>query len=214
MNLIEQEAIPIEESYLKQIESTSGTNKKYSVSGKTPVVQPDDPLIRYIPLTKGQFAIVNLFLYAWLMEWNWCAIQPKKGGKYYAVRGTKINGKYYMVWMHRFIMNAPKDMTVDHRNNLATLDNRVENLRLATRSQNQCNRGVQYNSKSGFKGVFPNPTNNTWISSISIHGIKVWEEYGFTDPEVAARVYDLAAIKYHGEFAWLNFPRSSYEIAP
>ena len=44
---------------------------------------------------------------------------------------------------------------VDHQN-LQRADDRWENLRVVTRSQNQCNRPMQVNNKSGFKGVFWN----------------------------------------------------------
>ena len=38
------------------------------------IEQPDDPTIRYIPLTRSKYAIVNASDYEWLMQWNWFAI--------------------------------------------------------------------------------------------------------------------------------------------
>ena len=83
---------------------------------------------------------------------------PKKGsGKWYAhvPAGTKpyaMNGGRDKS-IHRIVMNNPKGMDVDHVNG-DTLDNRKENLRVCTRSQNAQNKKLREDSSSGMKGVW------------------------------------------------------------
>ena len=103
--------------------------------------------------------------------------------------------------MHRLILNAPKDVTVDHING-NTLDNRRVNLRLATLSQNNKNkRSINY---TGFKNVYlvPNSTRR-WYAKIMVDRQSMFLGT-FGSPQEAALVYNNAAQKYHGEFARLN----------
>lgn len=60
------------------------------------------------------------------------------------------HGKQY--YLHRFLLEAPRHMQVDHINGDG-LDNRRTNLRLVTPSQNQWNRGKKQSSRTGYKGV-------------------------------------------------------------
>ncbi len=110
-----------------------------------------------------------------------------------------------MVRMHREIMNFPKGLLVDHRNN-NTLDNRRANLRPATSSQNMVNRRRDKSKNSSqFRGVRFRKERGRWSAQITINGKTFW--LGSYDNEIdAARAYDRAAMKYHGEFAKLNFP--------
>jgi hypothetical protein len=104
-------------------------------------------------------------------------------------------------------MDNPKGLLVDHRNGDG-LDNHRDNLRIATRSQNACNR---HNTKSKascrFSGLFFDKRRGKWMSRIVVNG-KIF--LGYFDSEIdAARAYDAAAKKYHGEFARLNFPEEN-----
>ena len=55
----------------------------------------------------------------------------------------------------------PEEKTVDHEDG-DSLNNKISNLRLATRSQNQDNREKQKNNKSGATGVFFRKSMQTW----------------------------------------------------
>ena len=111
---------------------------------------------------------------------------------------TTIGGKY--VKLHKLIM--PDDEQVDHRNHDG-LDNRRTNLRYATLGEQARNKRKYSNNSSGFKGVSQNNTN--WCALIRVDGKRI--HLGtFITKEEAARVYDAAAKKFHGEFAYINFP--------
>src|SRR5690606_33289030 len=79
--------------------------------------QPED--YKLIPLTRGKFAKVDNEDFDRLKDINWCYTNG------YA-NNTIIR------LMHRYIMNAPDHLEVDHIVQEATLDNRKSNLRLAT----------------------------------------------------------------------------------
>ena len=130
------------------------------------------------------------------------------GRKFYATRFVKIGpGKTKTLRLHREIMQAPKDLLVDHRN-CNTLDNRRENLRLATHSQNTCNSQIyKPRGSSKFRGVQFRKQKGRWVGIIYHNKKLIW--LGTFDNEIeAAKAYDDAAKKYHGEFARLNFPES------
>lgn len=80
-------------------------------------------------------------------------------------------------------------------------NNTNENLRLATYSQNQMNRGLQKNNTWGFKGL--KRYKNKWNVGIQVNGKSIYVGR-FVDKIEAAKAYNTAAIKYHGEFAVLN----------
>ena len=155
---------------------------------------------------------------------KWYAHCPP-GATHYAMTGSRL------VTMHRVVMDAPKGMDVDHING-DTLDNRKQNLRLCTRSQNCMNKKLRSDSQSGYKGVYEikKPQKHKYVSrktgEVTYHYSmpkKRFQAY-IADPnspakrkkhirlgcyatkEEAARAYDKKAKELHGEFARLNFP--------
>lgn len=158
--------------------------------------------MKEIKLTKGKVALIDDEDYEYLSRWRWKALNGK--GDWCAVRNTraKVKSKYVTLYMHRVIMDAPKGMTVDHINRNG-LDNRRSNLRLATRRENQRNRGPVKDSASKYKGVVFDKRNKKWKAQINTGECNKFLGY-FDTPEEAAKVYDEAAKKYHGAFAWLN----------
>lgn len=90
---------------------------------------------------------------------------------------------------------------VDHINGVRD-DNRIENLRPATRSDNNRNRGPNKTSKSGVKGVSPSTrTNKPWVVHIRVDGTDKHVGY-FNTIEEAAAAYQQAAEQLHGDFAY------------
>jgi len=104
--------------------------------------------------------------------------------------------------VHRIVMNAKDDDVIDHIDG-NPLNNRKENLRICTQFDNQKNRGANKNNKSGYKGVCWNSEKKKWTTQLFSNGRRVYCKH-FDDKETAARAYNEAALKHHGEFAKLN----------
>ena len=90
---------------------------------------------RRIPLTQGQYAIVDPEDYERLNKHKWYAI--KGINTYYAGRNYRCpkTKKRLYIKMHREVINPPDHLDVDHINRNG-LDNRKANLRPVTRAQN------------------------------------------------------------------------------
>jgi len=114
-------------------------------------------------------------------------------------------GKNYL--MHRQILGLTDSKIQGKHKNLNGLDNQRHNLRPATNSQNHANQGLRRNNKSGYKGVSAckGRPQTPWVGMICVN-YKSIVLGRFKTAEEAARAYDVAARKYFGEFARLNFP--------
>lgn len=141
--------------------------------------------------------------YEYLSGFDWLLIE---GRSEFGYAGRCADSRTYL--MHREVLDAPKELVVDHRNG-DTLDNRKQNLRLCTTAENLCNRKRPKHNKSGFKGVYFHKHNKKWKAQIKYQGKKYEADYD--TPEAAARAYDTKARELHGEFARTNFPLESSE---
>jgi hypothetical protein len=153
---------------------------------------------RLIPLTRGQFAIVDAEDYPSLSQYTWFA--EGTPNNYYAVR--KENGK--SIKMHRQITNAPDHLVVDHIDHNG-LNNRKSNLRPCTFAENCRNLRSSRHKTSRYKGVHWRKRGKKWAAAIRCDN-KTHHLGYFKDEIEAARAYDKAATTFHGEFASLNFP--------
>lgn len=145
-----------------------------------------------ILLSRGKVTLVDAKDFAIVAKHTWSALKVRD--TFYAV--SEIEGAF--VYMHRLLMQFPICET-DHRNGDG-LDNRRRNLRLATNSQNQANRGRQKNNKSGFKGVSWSAKEGKWRARIKVDYREKFLGC-FIDPRAAHAAYAAAAEKYFGEFA-------------
>lgn len=153
--------------------------------------------MKEIPLNHGKVAIVDDEDYALVMAGNKWHDKMYPCGHWYAQRTD--NMRQCTEFMHRLIMNAPKGRHVDHINGNG-LDNRRSNLRLATSSQNQMNRGAPKNNTTGYKGVHRSQTKGKWIAVIKARS-KPHYLGTFKTPQSASEAYNRAAKELHGEFA-------------
>jgi hypothetical protein len=129
-----------------------------------------------------------------------------KGSKrnFYINMALYENKKQTKVSLHRFLVDAPENLVVDHRNH-NTFDNRKENLRICTQKQNNKNRGKVRNktTSSSYLGVYFDKTTNKYKAAIKADRKTIPLGY-FSNEEDAAEAYNKAAIEFHGEFANLN----------
>ena len=157
----------------------------------------DTNLGKLIPLTQGKYAIVDEADYDRVMQYKWTA-----GTRRFYVTGC-ITGSGKKMLLHRLILRPPSGMQVDHIDG-NPLNNRRSNLRICTNAQNLANSRKAKGKTSLFKGVFWNRESQKWKSAISPKGKQIHLGF-FTDPILAAKVYDKAARLYFGEFAKPNF---------
>jgi hypothetical protein len=159
--------------------------------------------MKTIPLSQGKVALVDDEDYQRVSAFKWSA--ALRDHKWYACRNLGRQHKQQLIYLHRFIVDAPTGCEVDHEDGNGLNCMRL-NLRKCTPVQNRCNTGLSVRNKSGFKGVHWRRDIQKWAAQIKTHGYKI--SLGVYDSaEAAARVRDVAARKYHGEFAWLNFPQ-------
>lgn len=118
----------------------------------------------YIKLPNGKKVKVDIIDYYFFNQWKWHDYDGYAARTVYLGGGRK-NAKYKMVKLHREIMANPEGYQVDHING-DKYDNRRCNLRLATNSQNQMNKGLQKNNTSGHTGVQWVPKWNRWMARI------------------------------------------------
>jgi len=137
-------------------------------------------------------------------RWKWC---KHKSGHVY--RNTRVKGVEVVLFLHKEILKRAYDYTgeADHKNWIPW-DNQKENLRPASRSQNQMNQGLGANNSTGYKGVHYDASYGLYKAEITVRG-RLIHLGRFRDLIEAARAYDKAARRYHKEFAFLNFPEET-----
>jgi hypothetical protein len=88
-------------------------------------------------------------------------------------KGKKITRKLHRLIAEAFIPNPENKECIDHINGIRT-DNRIENLRWATRSENSQNKKVQSNNTLGHPGLVFDKRNKTkpWRAMLISKGIK------------------------------------------
>ena len=135
------------------------------------------------------------------LQWN-----PKHAGKqagcYSGNRHglVAINRKHYQ--LHRIIFfwhygYFPK--IVDHAD-CNPQNNKIENLRAATKAENQRNNGMFSHNTSGYKGVVWSKLARKWLARVKVNG-KTKHLGSYEDVELADLVAQEARNKYHGNFA-------------
>jgi hypothetical protein len=148
--------------------------------------------MKEIKLTQNQVALVDDADYKWLMQWKWCAHWARYTKSFYAERHIRLSdGKKTPLQMHRQILGLERgnELQGDHKNH-DTLDNRRENLRIVTGSENQWNR------KKSPKGYCWHKHDKKYVASIRVGGVS--KSLGYFDvPAEAHQAYLDAKKIYH-----------------
>lgn len=153
-------------------------------------------MCKEIPLSNGQFALVDDQDYVRLSQYKWTVNEAG-----YAQRRFTSDGKRNKVLMHREIICANKGDIVDHSNG-DKLDNRSVNLRISTIKQNSQNMKPRSGS-SKYKGVYLE--NGKWRADTKID--KKTQHLGtYADERTAAAAYNSFAINEFGEYSRINCP--------
>jgi hypothetical protein len=116
---------------------------------------------------------------------------------------VSVNKKMYAAHQIVYAIHhgyIPKE--IDHINKVKT-DNRIENLRECTSSQNKGNIGLLSSNRTGYRGVSLNKKTGFYHAQIKLNGRQTYLGR-FKDPEDAAKVYNSAARDHFGDFAFLN----------
>jgi hypothetical protein len=154
-----------------------------------------------VRLTQGQVALVDPEDHQRVVEAGPWHLIRRPDTPDYAARNVRVgSGRRTTERMHNFITGW---RLVDHQNHDG-LDNRKENLRLATSAQNMYNKRPQRGGSSQFKGVYWDKQRSKWRARLSIN--YKTKHLGSFDTELdAALAYDSAARQHFGEYACLNF---------
>jgi hypothetical protein len=158
---------------------------------------PPNDKIRYIPLTRNLYAIVDAADFPELSKHKWNASGTP--GREYAQRREG----YKTIYMHRQIMQPPPGKVTDHISGYR-LDNRRENLRNCGQRENCWNSRPQ-DSASGFRGVAYDKSHHKYEAYIFVNRKKMTLGR-YDDPVEAARVRDRKALEVYGPYAYINLP--------
>jgi hypothetical protein len=152
--------------------------------------------MKYLPIYKADIVtrhriIVDDDDFAFLSQWRWHMDDMGYPCRYQHHKRIRL---------HTVLLNAGRGFVTDHDNG-NKLDNRRQNLRLATRAQNNRNARVSKSAGRDYKGLEQTPTGR-WVARIHAEGRR-WFLGTFDDILEAAAVYNQAALCFHGYFACL-----------
>ena len=119
-------------------------------------------------------------------------VEPR-GYKVIKVLSKKYKAHKLIFLYHRGYM--PK--FIDHINN-NRVDNRIENLREATRIQNNQNANIRKDNTSGIKGVFYDKRNKKWIACLHYNKQRIIKRFDYFE-EAKKEIRKMREI-YHKEF--------------
>jgi hypothetical protein len=107
------------------------------------------------------------------------------------VRGTlpTVNGKRRSVLLHRYLLNAPERMYVDHKDR-NPMNNRRSNLSIVEPSESAQNKGLYSSNKSGHRGVYWHEKKQRWVSQVRVNG-KVYNKTSKNKEDAIKAVEDL-----------------------
>lgn len=176
---------------------------KYTINGDTTTI--------YISGKYGNFeCLIDTEDLEKVNDYHWYIHKHDSSQNPYYARTTMYirynpneNKKMKLALMESIIMGTASADVVDHKNN-NPLDNRKDNLRVVSKSENCSNRtGRNRNNKSGYRNVFWNTGLGKWQVSLCKNYKRICVGC-FDDVEEAGRAAENARKQYYGEFAGSN----------
>lgn len=159
--------------------------------------------MKKLKLNQGKYTVVDDEDFEWLSRTKWWAAKYRRAFYVHGKRRVSTNN-FKTLKIHIEIMkhhNLHKEgKQVDHINGDG-LDNRKINLRMCTNSNNIKNRGLLSSNTSGYKGV--TRVGKRWRARLTSNR-KVMSFGCYKTKLEAAKAYNEAALKHHGEFARPN----------
>ena len=141
---------------------------------------------------KGEEFLFDLEDFDLIKDYCWCV--DNHG---YVV--TKDTDTRKFIQMHRFLMDCPEDKVVDHINREKN-NNRKENLRICSQSENCKNLSISKRNKTGMTGITWHKASSKWQARITTNGKRI--NLGvFNNLEDAKQARLEAELKYFGEFS-------------
>lgn len=125
-----------------------------------------------------------------------------KWGHRYCIALAKGSGKFYRATIVWALHTGSIVRFLDHKNRISH-DDRIDNLRIATGSQNGANKSHRSDNRSGYKGVWQRTETKSkrWCAEITVNHRKI--SLGtFDTPQEAHAAYCEAAQKHFGDFAY------------
>ncbi len=160
--------------------------------------------MKFINLTKGGYATVSDKDYSFLRQFTWYEVVRERtsyAARSFGTRSTKRSVEY----MHQAVnrrAHGHLPISVDHRDGWG-LNNRRNNLRAATKLEQQFNRRANRHGSSRYVGVNFDKQTGQWMARVRINGRSKHLGRYPTEKE-AAIVRDKAARKHYGRFAKQN----------
>jgi hypothetical protein len=167
-----------------------------------PIFIPIGPSIAYVPLTKGQWALIDRDDAERVGQYNWAISSIKNSSSFYARRWVPVglNTEQFPRYLHEFILGKITGLTVDHKRPETERDCRKCNLRHANWSQQMRNRGRMRRAKNAHKGISFRPELGKYRVRVTADRGRI--QVGHFDSEsLAIEARDAALLAEHGEFS-------------
>lgn len=113
---------------------------------------------------------------------------------------ANVNGT--ITSLGRFILGPSSLPEVDHKDR-NIFNNWRDNLRNCDKFQNMANAGPHSDASSHYKGITKDINRNKWIARICVKGKNIFIGR-FETEDAAAKAYNVIALKYNAEFAYIN----------
>lgn len=165
--------------------------------------------MKKIPLTRGEFAIVDDEDFSELNKHKWWFAASANSPRKYPLRTVWMNGRCCPIAMARQIVDVPLGSVAAYLDG-NPLNLQKRNLRVMTRSQANLMERIRRDDGTNikFRGVYDRH-DGKWVAMIVTNCEKKYLGC-FGTPEAAARAYDRAAIALRGKYARTNFPLEDY----